>query len=310
MKPSPLPFAAGSAALPVRYPAAGLAAGMTRLPAQAMRQPSIDGYRIGRMIAEGRAATVYLADDHRRGGKVAIKVLKGSHGDSEAIGRGFAAECAILSSIRHEHVVRVFEHRAVGDPRYLVMEHLEGGTLRDRMRRGIDPGQAVCLLRQAAAGLAEVHRRAVVHRDVKPENFLLRSSGELVLTDFGVAAAQGDTASCVPAGRLVGTPWYAAPEQAQGEPPSAAADVYSLGLVLYELLCGRRPFAGKTVLEALSQHLVAPVPRLPATLTQYQLLIDRMLEKRQQRRLPDADALLQEIQCMQPAAREIAPTPR
>jgi serine/threonine-protein kinase PpkA len=307
--PSPLPFAAGSAALPVRYPDAGLAAGMARLPAQAMRQPSIEGYRLGRMIGEGRAATVYLADDHRRGGKVAIKVLKVSCGNSEAICQWFASECAILSSIRHEHVVRVFEHRAGADPHYLVMEYLEGGSLRDRMRRGVSPGQAVPLLREAAAGLAGVHRRAVVHRDVKPENFLLRSSGELVLTDFGVAAAQGDAASRVPVGRLVGTPWYAAPEQAQGEPPSTAADVYSLGIVLYELLCGRRPFAGKTVLEALSQHLVAPVPRLPATLTQYQPLIDRMLEKRQQRRLPDADAVLQEIQSMQPAARDIAPTP-
>ena len=307
--PSPLPFAAGSAALPVRDPDAGLAAGMARLPAQAMRQPSIEGYGLGRVIGEGRAATVYLADDHRRGGKVAIKVLKGSRGNSETICQWFASECAILSSIRHEHVIRVFEHRAGADPRYLVMEYLEGGSLRDRMRRGVSPGQAVCLLREAAAGLAEVHRRALVHRDVKPENFLLRSSGELVLTDFGVAAAQGDTASRVPAGRLVGTACYAAPEQAQGEPPGAAADVYSLGIVFYEMLRGRRPFDGRTMLEALSQHLVAPVPRLPATLTQYQPLIERMLEKRRQRRLPDADAVLQEIQCMQPAAGDIAPTP-
>lgn len=302
-------FAAPSAALPVRYPDAGIAAGVARRPPQAMRQPSIDGYRLGRMIGEGRSATIYLADDHRRGGKVALKVLKASHGDSETICQWFAAECAILSSIRHEHVVRVFEHRAAGDPRYLAMEYLGAGSLRDRMRRGFSPGQAASLLRQAAAGLAQVHRRAVVHRDVKPENFLMRSSGELVLIDFGVAAGQGDTASRVPAGRMVGTACYAAPEQAQGDSPSAAADVYSLGIVFYEMLRGRRPFAGKTVLEALSQHLVAPVPRLPETLAPYQLLVDRMLDKRPQRRLPDADAVLQEIRSLEPAAMDMAPTP-
>lgn len=290
-----------------RYPVRAPAAGMAWRPVQATPQPSIDGYRIVRMIGEGRAAAVYLADDQRRGGKVALKVLKRPRGDAEAIRQGFAAECAILSSIRHEQVVRAFEHRTEGDPRYLAMEYLGGGNLRERMRRGVAPQQAVELLRQAAAGLVQAHRRGVVHRDVKPENFLMRSPGELVLIDFGVAARRGDAASSVPLGRLVGTACYAAPEQAQGEPPGAAADVYSLGIVFYELLRGRRPFAGTTVLEALSQHLVAPVPRLPPTLARYQVLMDRMLDKRHPHRLPHADAVLQEIEHLAPA--DVASTP-
>jgi serine/threonine-protein kinase PpkA len=306
MQPS-LHFLASSAALPVRCPGRATPAGFAGRPVQAMRQPSIDGYRIDRMIGEGRAATIYLADDLRRGGKVALKVLKGSCGESEAIRQGFAVECSILSSIRHPHVVGAVEHRAGSHPCYLAMEYLGGGSLRDRMRRGVGPELAVSLLRQAAAGLAQVHRRAVVHRDVKPENFLMRDPAELVLTDFGVAAQRGDSAVSVPPGRLVGTAAYAAPEQAQGEPPGPAADVYSLGIVFYEMLRGRRPFPGTTVLEALSQHLVAPVPRLPGTLAAYQALIDRMLDKRHQRRLPDADAVLQEIE--QTAAAGIASTP-
>src|SRR6185369_8437061 len=263
--------------------------------------PLIDGYRVSRLIGEGRVARVYLAEDERRGGNVALKVLKDSHAPSELVRQGFAAECAILSCIRHEHVVRVVEHSAGGDPAYLAMEYLPGGTLRERMRSGVDEDAAVSLLRQAAGGLAAAHRRAIVHRDVKPENFLMGASAVLVLTDFGVAAARGNAGSRVAPGKLVGTPSYAAPEQAQGELPTAAADVYSLGVMFYEMLCGRRPFNGPTALEVLSQHLVAPVPPVPAEFAHYQPLIGRMLDKRPKYRLPDADAVLQEIRRLAPA---------
>jgi serine/threonine protein kinase len=268
--------------------------------------PSIDGFRITRLIGEGRVARIYLAEDDRRSGKVAVKVLKASHADSDLIRRGFAAECAILSCIRHDHVVRAFEHSAGGDPAYLAMEYLPGGALRERMRYGLDEETAVSLLRQAGGGLSAAHRRAIVHRDLKPENFLMRTPAVLVLTDFGVAAARGNTATRVALGELVGTPSYVAPEQAQGELPTAAADVYSLGVMFYEMLCGRRPFNGSTALEILSQHLVAPAPPVPAGLAHYQPLIDRMLEKRPKFRLPDADAVLQEIRRVAPAEMDMA----
>ncbi|HWP11864.1 MAG TPA: serine/threonine-protein kinase [Ramlibacter sp.] len=261
--------------------------------------PSIDGYRISRLIGEGRVARIYLADDQRRGHRVALKVLREPRDQNAPVRQRFAAECAFVSRIRDKHVVRVFEHGA-GDPGYLAMEYLEGGTLRESMRAGAGAHEAVSLLRQAASGLAAAHRRAIVHRDVKPENFLMRASGELVLIDFGVAAGRGSQESRVAPGRLVGTPRYVSPEQSQGEPPCAAADVYSLGVVFYELLCGRPPFAGATPLELLSQHLVAPVPPLPGGLAQYQPLVDRMLEKRPQRRLADADAVLRAIEHVAP----------
>jgi eukaryotic-like serine/threonine-protein kinase len=305
MLPS-LHFLAAATGQPVGWHGRAIPAGAAERPVLAMSQPSIDGYRIDRIIGAGRVATVYVADDLRRGGNVALKFLKGSCGESDAIRQGFAAECAILSAIRHQHVVRAIEHHTGSAPCYLAMEYLGGGSLRERMRSGVGPEQAFALLRQAAAGLAPVHRLAVVHRDLKPENFLMRWPGEMVLIDLGVAAGRGDSAARVAPGRLVGTAAYTAPEQAQGEPPDAAADVYSLGIVFYEMLCGRRPFAGTTVLEVLSQHLVAPVPRLPATFAAYQALIDRMLEKRPLRRLPDADAVLQEIEHM--AAAGIAST--
>ena len=265
-------------------------------------RPSIDGYRIARLIGEGRTARTYVADDLRHTRTVALKVLSAARDDPQAIRRWFAAECTILSSIRDEHVVRAFEYSVGGDPAYLAMEYLPGGTLRERMRGGVTSGEALSLLGQAARCLAAVHRRAIVHRDVKPENFLLRSCDELVITDFGVAAPQGSATFAVPSGRLAGTPCYASPEQAQGANPGTAADVYSLGVVFYELLCGCRPFAGETDLELLSQHLMAPVPRLPAKLAQFQPLVDRMLDKSPQRRLADAMAVLREIERIAPHA--------
>ena len=243
MLPS-LQFLAAAAGPQGGWRGRAVSAGVSERAVQAMTQPSIDGYRVNRIIGTGRAANVYLADDQRRGGNVALKFLKGLCGESEAIRQGFAMECDILSAIQHRHVVRAIEHRSGSAPCYLAMEYLGGGSLRERMRRGIGPEQALALLQQAAAGLSQVHHVGVVHRDLKPENFLMRWPGELALIDFGVAAGQGDNGARVAPGRLVGTVAYAAPEQAQGEPPDTAADVYSLGIVFYEMLCGRRPLGG------------------------------------------------------------------
>jgi eukaryotic-like serine/threonine-protein kinase len=272
------------------------------------RWPAIDGYRISRPIAEGRRAAVYLAEQRGGGGPVALKVMKRSPDPQALAWRWFAAGCDMLSSVRHDNVVRVFGHGTHGDLAYLAMEYLEGGTLRDGMRAPMTEEHALAMLRQAAEGVAALHREGIVHRDVKPENFLLRAPGVLVVADLGVASRLGEEALHVPPGKLVGTLCYAAPEQVQGQPPSPAADVYSLGILFHELLCGRPPFSGTTPLELLAQHLVAPVPRLPARLARYQPIVSRMLEKRPECRAADADAVLEEIQRLAPAVEACART--
>jgi serine/threonine protein kinase len=170
------------------------------------------------------------------------------------------------------------------------MEHLQGGDLARRLREPLPREQALSLLRQAAGALAQLHRQGLVHRDVKPANFLLRADGSLVLADFGLVAEAGQQ-DVVP-GTLVGTPRYVAPEQLQGAPAAPAADVYGLGVLLYEMLCGRPPFAGETLAEVLAQHLVATPAPLPAALADLQPLADRMLAREVHTRLPDADAVL------------------
>lgn len=258
----------------------------------------IGGYCVGRRLGGRGAAAVHVARD-RHGRRVALKTVRRARSPGDASWRWFASECAFVSALRDEHVVAAYEHRVVGDVAYLAMEYLPDGTLGDRLRGGIAPGLALSLLRQAASGLAAAHRCGIVHRDVKPQNLLLRE-GRLVLADFGVAARAGDASARAGAGRLIGTACYAAPEQAQGAAPQPQADVYSLGVVFHEMLCGQPPFSGRTATELLAQHLVAPVPRLPRSLGPWQALVDRLLAKRPQQRPADADVLLQEIQRLAP----------
>ncbi len=259
------------------------------------RLPPIRGYRIERKIGEGGMSTVYLAESDTREGKVVLKVLKGRRNDDEALWARFFQECAILSSIKHEHVVRIFDQGFGDEFAYIAMEYLAGGGLAELIRSGVTPRQAMSLLSQAASALAEIHRRGILHRDIKPANFLLRAQSVLVLTDFGVAKRVGQKVSHTMHGEVLGTPHYVSPEQAQGGVVTPAADIYGLGVIFHELLCGRRPFDGETLMEILSQHLTAPIPRLPEGLAEYQPLIDGMLAKQADDRFPSAHAVLDEI---------------
>ncbi len=258
----------------------------------------VGGYRLGRRLGGRGAVAVHLAHD-RRGRRVALKLVHRARSPGDASWRWFATECAFVAAVRDPHVVRTYGHQAVGDVAWLAMEYLAGGTLREHLGGGLAPEHALALLRQAAAGLAATHRRGIVHRDVKPQNLLLRDE-HLVLADFGVAARAGDASARAGAGRLIGSACYAAPEQAHGAAPQPQADVYSLGVVFHELLCGHPPFSGRTATELLAQHLVAPVPRLPRPLAPWQGLVDRLLAKQPQHRPADAQAVLQEIQRVAP----------
>ena len=266
---------------------------MLERPAE--REPVIRGYRVLAKIGEGGMSTVYLAEEESQRRKAVLKVLNGRRGDDEELWKRFFQECAILSGIHHEHVVKIYDQGFGEELAYIAMEHLGGGSLREVIDRGLSARQSLSLLSQAASALAEIHRHGIVHRDIKPPNLLLRTEGVLVLTDFGVAKRLEQGAGQTMHGVILGTPYYLSPEQAQSGAVTPQTDLYSLGVIFYEMLTGTRPYRGDTISEILAQHTAAPIPRLAPEHADYQDLVDGMLAKKPADRFADADAVLNAI---------------
>lgn len=246
--------------------------------------PHVPGFRLLRPLGRGRRSTVWLAQHLRQRGELALKLQQGTC--------AFERESILAARAAGPYLLQVHGHGRAGAWKWLAMEYLPGGDLAARLSVGVDAQEALELIEQAARGVAQLHRKGLVHRDLKPANFLVRESGTLVLADLGLAAEAGRAGASLDDGRVLGTPRYVAPEQLQGAPAAPAADVYSLGVLLHEMLAGRPLFNGETVLEVLSQQLVAQPPRLPEAAAALQPLVDKMLCKEVNRRLPDAEAVL------------------
>ncbi len=204
---------------------------------------------------------VYRALDSVLERKVAVKLLSERHArdeDAHARFRREALSAARLSGA--PHVITVFDVGEHGMQPYIVMEYLEGGSVFDRLREGrVSPGLALDWLDQAGQALDRAHAEGIVHRDVKPANLLLDRDGSIVVSDFGIASTSGFDTLTLP-GTVLGTAGYLSPEQARGEPATAASDRYGLGVVAFELLTDRRPFEGETAATEAFAHVTAPVP--------------------------------------------------
>ena len=228
----------------------------TALPSQFGR------FQVRGLLGKGSWATVYRAFDPVLEREVALKVPSpgASHG-ARALAR-FGNEARALARLRHRGIVAVFEAGRFGELPYLATDYIEGRTLRDLLEDGPPRfARAAEMVADLAEALAHVHKREIVHRDVKPANVLVGTAGMVLLTDFGLACRVGE-ATLQPAGVLVGTPAYVAPEQASGAGRAAlpASDQYSLGIVLYELLCGRPPFLGPPALVLYEASRDDPIP--------------------------------------------------
>jgi eukaryotic-like serine/threonine-protein kinase len=217
-------------------------------------------YRLGDVIAVGGMATAYVAHDEELDRKVAVKVLDARLAGDEDFRRRFLREARMAAKLTHPNVVQVFDAGEDGSL-YIVMEFVEGETLADvlRRRKRLPWREAVELGVQACAALQQAHDGGIVHRDVKPENLLLRSDGTLKITDFGIARAAEET-RLTQVGTVLGTAAYLSPEQAAGEEVTAAADIYSLGAVLYELITGRTPYEFDSLAELAEKQQRGPAP--------------------------------------------------
>lgn len=218
-------------------------------------------YRLTRPVGAGASAVVYAAEDVRLRRRVAVKLLHPGLAGEEAFLRRFHREAQAAASLRHPHILRVYDWGDDGGSPYLVMELLEGGTLRSMLDRGalLSAAQAAAIGAGAAKALAHAHRHGLVHRDIKPANLVFDDEGHLYVADFGLARALAEAAWTEPNGAVVGTARYASPELVRGEQLDAKADVYSLALVLVEAMTGQVPFAADTAVGSLMGRLARPL---------------------------------------------------
>jgi serine/threonine-protein kinase PpkA len=255
---------------------------------------NIPGYSIEETIGEGGMATVYLAVQESLGRLVALKVLKAAQ--SAEADKRFVNEGRTIASLSHPNIVIIYDIGAVEGRRYISMEFAEGGVLATRIRTGMSTGRTIDVLEQLASALAVIHRKGIVHRDIKPGNILFRSDDTPVLSDFGIAKQVEADLHLTTDGATIGTPYYFSPEQAAGRPLDGRSDIYSLGVVFHEMLTGRKPFKGESAAEVIVAHLTSPVPTLPDAYHRYQDLLDRMLGKQPEERFASAEELQTAVQ--------------
>jgi serine/threonine protein kinase len=266
-------------------------------------RPLPGGYVILDLVGIGGMGRVYRAEQTNLGRTVAVKIIHPHLVGEENAAARFIQEYTLVSRIADPHVVRIHDQGFTDDHAYIAMEYFERGDLRAELKAGMPRERVLEVVRQIARGLGVIHAHGIIHRDLKPENVMLRADGSVAIADFGVAKSmlKEDYLALTQTrhGEVVGTPYYLSPEQASGREIGPASDVYSLGVMMYEMLAGQRPFSAETLDLLLARHLTAPVPALPPQHADLQPLLERMMAKRAEDRPASAQALLQALDALQ-----------
>src|SRR5579864_4231845 len=216
---------------------------------------SLGQFRIVERIGAGGMATVFKAYQPNLDRYVAVKVLPAYHARDPVFLKRFQQEARSVAKLQHAHIVPIHDFGEQEGITYIVMEYIDGGTLKDRLKRPLSVAEAVDYMIQAAEGLNCAHNHGIVHRDVKPANMLLRKDGYLLLSDFGIAKILEGTTNLTRVGTGIGTPQYMSPEQGTGQAVDRRSDIYSLGIVLFHCLAGRVPFTADNPLTITVKHL-------------------------------------------------------
>ncbi len=271
--------------------------------AQRFGEAFIRGYRRIRRLAAGPVSELYLAESEQAGALVVLKVARDQRVENELDSsfRRFLQEYEIVQRIRHPGVVRLYDLGVSDQHAYLVMEYFREGDLRQRMRQQLTPREALRITLEIARGLDGIHKAGVLHRDLKPGNVMIRDDGSLALIDFGLAKNAALAMEVTDHGTIFGTPHYMSPEQGHGEPIDARSDLYSLGVMLFEMLAREKPFQSDNPMAIIYKHRKEPIPSLPEPVAMFQPLVSRLLGKTPEERYPDAAAAMQAVR---DAARE------
>ncbi len=252
----------------------------------------IPGIRVLHLIGEGGMSRVYLASRESDDEPLVVKILRSEvTSDPKALAR-FMDEYSLVERIQSPHVARVFDHGTSEEHAYLVMEFFEGGDLNKRLAgKALQPEVALRLFRELMMALGDIHEKGILHRDLKPQNLMFRNDGSLAIVDFGIAK-HIDAADMTGHGEILGTPRYMSPEQVQGKALDLRTDIYSAGVLLFQMLTGRHLFDGDSAVEVALHHLNTPPPALPDNMERYQRLLDKLVEKDRDARFRNADEVL------------------
>ncbi|NIU06379.1 MAG: protein kinase [Gammaproteobacteria bacterium] len=244
-------------------------------------------------------ASVYAAIQESLNRPVALKILNESFADTPEFTERFLNEGRVVASLSHRNIITIYDIDVARGHHYISMEYVEGGDLKHRIADGVvSPEAALELVATLADCLAHAHRAGIVHRDVTPANILFRQDDTPLLTDFGIAKTVCQQSVLTVTGDVLGTPGYLSPERAEGKSIDGRADIYSLGIVLYEMLVGQRPYEADSSVATILKHLREPIPRLPSELEPAQPLLNRMIAKRPEDRFQSAEELLKEAEAL------------
>lgn len=256
------------------------------------------GYRFVRLIGQGASSRVYLAERASDRTTLVLKVIDVASVKEPQTLQRFEREAELISTVNSPFVVRFLEHGFTESYGYIAMEFFTRGDLKQRIEHGVSVEDAINYLLHIAYGLRAIHQLGIVHRDLKPGNIMFRSDDSLALADFGISKRLDETSELTKNGSVLGTPNYISPEQALGRNVSHHSDLYGAGVILYEMLTGRKPYRAETAAALVYQHVHAEIPRLPDPVTRFQPIIDMLLAKEPFDRFAHADDLIEALRTM------------
>jgi serine/threonine protein kinase len=263
--------------------------------------PELTGYSMLRSLARTRRSSVYLAFSEPLGHEVVLKLMdRPSDENEDRSYQRFKREYSFTVELDSPRLARIYDFGETDDSAFIVMEYFQEGDMKQRMTGPILPKQAVRYAYQICEALRTIHSQGVIHRDLKPSNIMLRPDDSIALIDFGLAHFT-HASRLTGIREIQGTPHYLSPEQAAGEKVDERSDLYSLGVILFEMLSGEKPYTGKTALDVLDMHRRAPVPSLPAFVSRFQPLLNRLMAKTREERFADVGELMREILVFYPS---------